>query len=144
MRKSYRTVFELNLQATTSARLREAIGELGVSGDTARKATAFFVEAATYCGIALSPFITTRNPKKGRAKRKQGTREVIVENLRQTSLDQSPLQARTHSVALGRLGRAELRVQFDIIELTEEDFAFISRLFDTMLEYERKQLDDQR
>jgi hypothetical protein len=62
----------LDLQRVTPEQLKEHFSTYSVDGDTLRKAMAFFVHAAEYCGMRLSPHIT----KKARtAKKTNGARK---------------------------------------------------------------------
>lgn len=61
LRERFPTLVGLGLDAT-KGQLDEALGEYQLNGATARKAATFFVSAATYAGIPLSPHI---KPKAG-------------------------------------------------------------------------------
>jgi hypothetical protein len=61
LRERYPTLVGLG-QDATKGQLDEALGEYKLNGVTARKAATFFVLAATYAGIPLSPHI---KPKAG-------------------------------------------------------------------------------
>lgn len=50
----------LDLERATAGELDERFRRYDISGDTFRKAVTFFVQAAQYCGIPLSPYITKR------------------------------------------------------------------------------------
>jgi len=63
LRERYPTLVGLG-QDATKGQLDEALGEYELNGATARKAATFFVSAATYAGIPLSPHI---KPKAGTA-----------------------------------------------------------------------------
>jgi hypothetical protein len=49
---------ELDLDRATAGQLAERFRRFSISGETLRKAIMFFVHAAQYCGIPLSPHIT--------------------------------------------------------------------------------------
>lgn len=50
----------LDLERATPGELHERFHRYDVTGDTFRRAVAFFVQAAQYAGIPLSPYITQR------------------------------------------------------------------------------------
>ncbi|MBL7209191.1 MAG: DUF5343 domain-containing protein [Dehalococcoidia bacterium] len=56
----------LDLQKATPGQLEEGFRTYSISGETLRKAQAFFIHATEYCGITLSPHITkkTRTAKR--------------------------------------------------------------------------------
>lgn len=79
----------------TRGQLDEAFQVLGIAGaDTRRKAASFFVNAAQYAGIALSPLFTTgrppsggtsaRRPKRTKQPAKPSTRQVGGDDMRRT------------------------------------------------------------
>ncbi len=55
---------ELNLERATPGELREKFGIYGLQGDTLRKAVAFFVHAAQYAELPLSPHIIRATKKR--------------------------------------------------------------------------------
>jgi len=79
LRERYPTLVGLG-QDATKGQLDEALGEYKLNGVTARKAATFFVSAATYAGIPLSPHIkpkdrptgTSASRRPGRRKRNAG------------------------------------------------------------------------
>jgi hypothetical protein len=50
----------LDLERATAGELDERFRRYDISGDTFRKAVVFFIQAAQYCGMPLSPYITKR------------------------------------------------------------------------------------
>jgi hypothetical protein len=58
LRASYRDVFELDIARTTPKELSDTmVASYNVSGDTREKAVRFFLAAAQYAGIQLSPYL---------------------------------------------------------------------------------------
>jgi hypothetical protein len=64
LRERYPTLVGLGQDATKGL-LDEALGEYKLNGVTARKAATFFVSAATYAGIPLSPHIKPKDRPTG-------------------------------------------------------------------------------
>jgi hypothetical protein len=62
IRQTYPTLFgaEFDLSSATSAQLRERFAAMNLSGDTARKAMAFFLAACDDAGIKYSPHFKLR------------------------------------------------------------------------------------
>lgn len=50
----------LDLERATAGELDERFGRYDVSGETFRRTIVFFIQAAQYCGMPLSPYITQR------------------------------------------------------------------------------------
>ena len=63
LKAGYADIIKLNLPKVTPSQLDAALGKYGVSGDTKKKATAFFLKAAKFVGLSLSPLLM----RKGRA-----------------------------------------------------------------------------
>lgn len=51
----------LDLEKATPGQLEEGFRTYSISGETLRKALAFFIHATEYCGVALSPHITKKS-----------------------------------------------------------------------------------
>jgi len=65
LRSAYPGVFDgkFKLANATSSQLREKLEAMGISGDTVRKAQAFFVAAAKDAGEELSQFLSAPSPR---------------------------------------------------------------------------------
>lgn len=74
--EKYPTVVELGKVNATQQQHEDVFREMGVSGDTLRKAVAFYIKAAQYAGIPLSknfrvPRVRSASGKPARPKRRQ-------------------------------------------------------------------------
>jgi Family of unknown function (DUF5343) len=74
LREKYGRVLELDPNATQQ-QLEEAFREYGVTGSTMRKAIAFFLAAARFADVPLSPHFRTPKPTAGTRPRKQRERK---------------------------------------------------------------------
>lgn len=73
VRDRYPEAIELGKTNATTAELVEVFKDYGVQGDTARKAIAFFLQAANYANIKLSPHFKTPSVRTGTgSSRKRG------------------------------------------------------------------------
>lgn len=72
LRAAYSFMFNgsINLQNATSKQVQEAFAGAGVSGDTVRKAVAFFLAAAKDADIPLSPYLKVRELVRTLARRR--------------------------------------------------------------------------
>ena len=75
LRTQYSSVFALDLTNATRAQIEEQFRRWSLSGTTLRKAVTFFVHAATYAGLPLSPHLTRR--LKGQ-RRKPAATEIVT------------------------------------------------------------------
>jgi len=80
LRERFPTLVGLG-QDATKGQLDEALGEYQLNGATARKAATFFVSAATYAGIPLSPHIKPKaGPSTGTSRRPVRKKRNVGQN----------------------------------------------------------------
>lgn len=120
----------------TRGQLDEILAEYGLGVDTRRKAASFYVAAATYAGILLSPHI---RPAKGvnsaAARRPAGTRRPRKRPAAPPA-PSAPSQGNAHSVQLRSGGQVALSVSVNVMELSVDDREFIFHLIDKLRAYE--------
>jgi hypothetical protein len=63
LKERYANAIALNLESATPAQLDKAIADYGAGGSTKERSVRFFVKAAEYAGIELSPRLTARKPR---------------------------------------------------------------------------------
>jgi len=63
LKDRYANAIALNLEAATPAQLNKAIEDYGAGGSTRERSVRFFVKAAEYSGMKLSPRLTARKPR---------------------------------------------------------------------------------
>jgi hypothetical protein len=71
LKSSYAEIIKLDLPKVTPSQLDDAFGKYGVSGDTKKKAKTFFVKAAKFAELNLSPLLIRkgRGPLSSRKRR---------------------------------------------------------------------------
>lgn len=121
----------------TRGQLDEILGEYGLGIDTRRKATSFYVAAASYAGIPLSPHI---RPAKGvnsagAQRRVKRPRKKAVTPLTPTPQPVAA-QGNTHALTLRSGGQVTLSVSINVMELSVQDRNFIFHLIDKLRDYE--------
>jgi hypothetical protein len=132
----YSHLFALDLQKTTPAELGEKMqGFYQVSGDTRDKAVRFFLAAADYIEVPVSPLF----------EKKKRTRTAGVTTRRRAPRSVAPLaDGATHgqrtagtskTVALKSGGELTLSATLDLFALTSEDRKFVFDLIDKMDAY---------
>lgn len=146
IRDHYAPVLELSANATQQQML-DAFGEMSPSltGDTRRKAIAFFLNACQYADIPVSRhWKTPRVPpsgRKGPGKTGQAGRGVGTETHAQGD-DTETVAARprpnTRDLTLRSGGTVTLSVSVDLFSLTGTDREFVFGLIDKMSAYENQ------
>ncbi|MDI2029506.1 DUF5343 domain-containing protein [Saccharopolyspora sp. TS4A08] len=134
--RHYAPIVEFGSQHTTSQQLLDKWTEtFGQHGDTRRKASTFFLHAAEYAGIPVSPewkHIATTSRK-----RSPGTRRA-----RRTTKAEEPT-APTGSSGATRIrlksgGSITLSVDVNLLELSVEDREFVIKLIDAVHDYQSR------
>jgi hypothetical protein len=71
LKKSYSHIIKLNLIKVTPSQLDSAFSDYGISGDTKKKAKTFFLQAAKFSELNLSPLLIRRGraPLSGKKRR---------------------------------------------------------------------------
>jgi hypothetical protein len=120
----------------TRGQLDDVLADYGLGVDTRRKAASFYVAAATYAGIPLSPHI---RPAKGvnstAARRSAGPRRARKRPTSPSALPVVP-QGNTHTVQLKSGGQVALSVSVNVMELSVDDRQFVFHLIDKLRAYE--------
>jgi len=139
MKHAYPTVIAIDLEHATMRQLSESILELGVSGETAKKAMAFFLKAAKYCDLPLSVHLHARHRKglANGAARKGATRKRSKPAIEQESDELPPsggesLGGEVLTLQLPSGATIKFGVDKPVIQLPKEDRDFIMQLVDQM------------
>jgi hypothetical protein len=140
----YSELIAIDLTKATRAHFEEKLGELyGVTGDTRVKAVRFFLAAAAYVGIPLSPFIVPKEGKtKGAPRRPRSTTtKAAKKNAGTTSnsthiLDPEKPSGTSKSVALKSGGTLTLSATLDLFALNPTDRKFVFELIDKLEGYD--------
>jgi hypothetical protein len=140
LRKYYPEVVELGENNGTAGQLEEAFRKYGLAGNTVRKAVTFYVHAAQYAGLPLSPHWHVR--KAGSGYRDASS---VKRPRKPTSRPAAPIQqtSRTpagdsRSLALKSGGTVTLAVSVNLFELSKEDRNFVLKLIDEMSDYDQE------
>ena len=113
-----------------------------VTGTTKQKAITFFLKAAKFADIALSPFlmnqIRSTSPRKKRATSKgRGPQETPEEQNGGVFIVEDS-NASTHSVALSSGGKMTLSITANPFKMSAKDREFVFGLIDRLQEYEKE------
>lgn len=126
LEKCYQPLMALELTRSSPHQFDEAVRSLyGLGGATHRKAVSFFLQAAQYAGIPLSPLLKAR------------TRTAAFGHRRApAAAAPAPGPGVSKSVELKSGGSVTLTASLDLFSLSAEDRAFVFDLIDRMQQYE--------
>lgn len=129
LKVGYSSIFTHDLASMTIDTLNEEIEKYNVSGSTKKKAVTFFLQAAKYAGLPLSPFIQVRSTTGSRRRRmRNGEDEPESEII-------PPPNGSEKIVDLNSGGTVTLKVSVDFLALSEGDRKFVFELVDRMNSY---------
>lgn len=134
---AYADLFALDLTKTTPALLGERMGDsYSVSGDTREKAVRFFLSAADYAGVPLSPLFE-RNKKRSRASSPSATpKRRRRQRASTTTTTPSRTEGTSKTVTLASGGELILSANIDLFSISAEDREFVFDLIDRMDSYD--------
>ena len=127
--------------STTTPRLLEDqfVESYAVTGATKQKAITFFLKAAQFSSITLSPFLlnqirnTSTRKRKARAKESPVTKENgIVNGSMNTPLN----NATTHKITLASGGTLTVAITANPFKMPQKDREFVFSLIDKLQDYE--------
>jgi hypothetical protein len=127
-----------DLTKMTAKMLEDGIEQYGVSGETKKKAVTFFLQAARFADLPLSPYLQAQIRATPGTRRKRARRE-------DEGIDASPpMEAQgsggtTKIVTLKSGGRISLTVSIDPFSLVKDDREFVFSLIDKLSDYGRPQ-----
>ncbi len=113
-----------------------------VSGATKQKAIGFFLKAAKFADLPLSPYLLSQMRNAGPRKRRNGKGKLAPLALGETSgstinpVTPSTPGSETHSIRLVSGGTVTVSVSFNPFKMPTEDRTFVFSLIDKIQEYE--------
>jgi len=145
--RSYKRVFDQDPARMSPAQLDAIFRDLGVSGATLVKATRFFLKAAEFAGISVSPHLTrkmrSRKDSNGQTPRRRRPAKAAGPSVADQAASPSPVRraagAHGHGlkdVALRSGGTITLSISVDLFGLSADDRTFVFDLIDKLKEYE--------
>jgi hypothetical protein len=115
--------------------------EFSVSGGTKQKAITFFLKAAKFADMPLSPYLSSllRATRKKRGSRQRGHQDNgIAEQVHAHFVPvHSPEAASTHSVRLISGGRLTVSITADPFKMPQDDRQFVFSIVDQLQKYEQ-------
>lgn len=149
LRERYADLFALDLTKTTPAELDKVMGATyKVQGSTRERCVRFFLAAAGYAGVPLSPLVKPKGAGNNNASSAGRPRRRLRDRRQTATTDaggsiQDTAQVRVHqggtskTVSLRGGGTLTLAATLDVFSLTETDRVFVFGLIDKLNDYER-------
>jgi hypothetical protein len=139
LQRRYADLFALNLKKGTPTEVEKKMGEsYAMAGDTKEKAVRFFISAAEYVGVELSPLLSS--PKKGNS---GATRTTVRKRVprKDPATPSNPADTRpagtSKTVRLQSGGELTLFATLDLFSLNTEDRKFVFDLIDKLEGYKQ-------
>jgi hypothetical protein len=143
LQNRYSELFALDLQKTTPHQLSQKMAEAyNVAGDTRDRAVRFFLSAAEYSGISLSPLF--KKSKTGVAAGTRKRRSPSKAKVDTNSVGEIPPQPRSHTtestgtsktISLASGGTLTLTASVNVMELSTSDRQLVFEMIDKLKAY---------
>lgn len=145
LKQRYAKVMALDLMKCSPHQFTEAMKAYGIQGDTLQRAVWFFVTAAKFSGISMSPHLLkglkahnvagTRRKRNGGAvgAREQDNDEDEIEDEEQ----QQPPSGTSKTVELRSGGSLTVTASVDLFAMSAEDRSFVFKLIDDLQAYQK-------
>lgn len=141
LERSYSALVKRDLTKMTPASFNAAMEEYGATGDTHRKVTSFFLQAAKYAGLPLSPYIIkqVKTARKRRSITPPNSKRLYVNEIKGVAdTGVTPSAGPTKVIKLDRGVTLTLSSSADTFAMSTEDRAFVMKLLAEMEDYESK------
>lgn len=140
LESSYKRIVAMDLTKVSPKQFDKAMREYGMTGETNKKVVSFFLQAAKYAELPMSPLLGRKIRAVGSVRRKlidvspNGTQSVTAR-----PLTSDPASLRTSkTIRLRNGGSLTLHVEGNFLEMGTDDRQFIFSLIDKLQEYERQ------
>jgi hypothetical protein len=141
VRQGYKDLIEMDLSRATPKQLSDYLADLySVSGSTHKKAMTFFLHAAKYVELPLSPAIT-RGTRASSQRRKRSAAPPEKQDFDESHKEILPPSDRdtkgsARTIELRGGGSATLTFDVDVWSMTPEDQQFVFEMIRKLTEYE--------
>jgi hypothetical protein len=144
LKAAYPALDEIGLEHATPNQFNEALRQYNVSGTTLEKARSFFLQAAKFSGITLSPGIQHLSKPGATGARKR--RATVREREEPDEVEEEEIEEETsgrgssRTIPLRGGGSATLSFDVDVWSMTPEDQQFVFDMIKRMTEYEKGEI----
>ena len=136
LESAYKRIVDLDLTKVSPRHFQESMREYGMTGETHKKVVSFFVQAAKYTELPMSPLLRRRVRAGGRraaAPSGGGTRtEVTVPESHPRSQEMSK------TIQLKSTGRVTVNIEANFLEMETDDRHFVFELIEKLQKYEKQ------
>jgi hypothetical protein len=133
---SYKPVISAGLQHMTPKMFDDLMDAYGMTGDTQKKVSSFFIQAAKYSEIPMSPLLLKRG-RSGTSKRRRASEGQDSEG-DVFHVEPSTSQGSSRTVELRAGGKLTLILSVNMFDLVGEDREFVFGVIDQCQQYEAK------
>lgn len=120
-----------DLATMTPRMLDELMDKYNVTGETKKKATTFFLQAAKFADVPLSSFLTEKIRSTSGPRRRATSKTIVT-----TGTPSGVVSKNTRQVRLASGGSVEMAISYDPFSLSKEDREFVFGLIDQLQQYE--------
>ncbi|HLN98649.1 MAG TPA: DUF5343 domain-containing protein [Pyrinomonadaceae bacterium] len=133
----YADLVKLDLTKVSPSQLDQKFDEYGVGGDTKKKAKTFFIKAAQFVGLPLSPLLTRKTRSSGPRRRRAGGIRATAQQENQNDFHEPPpASGMSKTLTLKSGGELTLSLSVNLFELIGGEREFVFGLIDKIQEYE--------
>jgi|SRR6266850_37833 len=132
---SYKPVISAGLQHMTPKMFDDLMDAYGMTGDTQKKVSSFFLQAAKYAEIPMSPLLLKKRP--GTTRKRRSTEEQASDG-DVFHVEPSTGQGNSRTVELRGGGKLTLILSVNMFDLVGEDRDFVFGIIDQCQQYENK------
>lgn len=131
---SYKPLIAAGLQNMSPKRFDELMGEYGMGGDTHNKVVSFFIKAAKYAELPISPLLLRRGarPITARKRRQDGGSE---DGTGEATTFQAPSGGTSKTVDLTSGGKLTVILSVNLLDLSAADREFVFGIIDRLQSY---------
>lgn len=142
LERSYASLVKLDLTKMSAGSFDAAMREFGMTGDTHRKASSFFLQAARYAELPLSTYILKQTRNVSGVRRRRGPTPTAqpkgqsVGDIKGVADNGRGLSGPTKTIKLDNEITLSLGTSSDTFQMTTQDRQFVLHLLEEMENYE--------
>jgi hypothetical protein len=139
LESSYARIIGLDLTRVSPRQFDQAMRQYGMTGETHKKVVSFFLRAARFAELPLSPLLLRRTRADRPHRPSSASESVRNRSPRQSDQPRDETPAGTsRMVALKGGGTITITAEGNIVDMHKDDREFVLRLFDELREYQDK------
>jgi uncharacterized protein DUF5343 len=116
--------------------LKSEMKDYGITGATLQKAITFFLQAARYADLPLSPYLMKKTRGPSARKKRNLSPRGLQEDIQQPKYVNPLTGGPAKTIKLSNGGSLTLQATVDTFQMTSEDRGFVLKLLDLIEDYE--------